>query len=602
MNTARRRTIHTVLPSRAVWCIALLLLIAASDSVATIIQVPTQAGTIQDGIDFSVNGDTVLIAPGTYHERINFDGKAIIVASLYLTTGDPGYIQITIVDADPGILGPADTGSVVRFVSGEDLSSVLCGLTIQNGTGTARTGLGGTFYHGGGILCFGSSPTIRDCIIRQNIVTGFGGGMLCRDGSAPAIINCRFAQNQCELAGGAFTADFSSPTLSDCVFEQNAAVPPIGVSGGCDFFYSTPVLVNCEFTENSAAFASGGASCYASPAVFDHCVFNGNQAWFAGGLYCYLAPPTLTNCTFVFNEGVNGAGIYSEASAFDLSNSIVAFNQQGVGVVAMFDSMPNISCTDIYGNSGGDWLGDIAPQASINGNLATDPLFCNALGNDFSIDSLSPCAPDHNTCASLIGALDPSCSGTLRAAVDPDSLHTFDVNAVNPTDVLILLGNFSAGYSVDDIDLASLRVNDSLIPDSLTVLTGYPDFAGQVVVMYISTDRYLAQYGWLWDVTVHPCVVTGLFNNKSDIELMAMVTLMGHVSGDVNNDGSRDISDLVLVVDYFFNSGDALELPDAVDLDRNGQIDIADLIALVELMFGGDQPEPIWPRLLMYRD
>ncbi len=94
---------------------------------------------------------------------------------------------------------------------------------------------------------------------------------------------------------------------------------------------------------------------------------------------------------------------------------------------------------------------------------------------------------------------------------------------------------------------------------------------------------------------------TGLFNDKPDIELTAMVTLMGYVSGDVSNNGIRDISDLVLVVDYFFNSGSALEQPDAVDLDRNGTIDITDMIALVGLMFGGNQPEPIWERVLLNR-
>ena len=602
MNRAQHRTIYSIPPSRGCWWLALFLLLTiTSNSSAATIHVPTQVGTIQGGIDLAVDGDTVLIAPGTYHERLSYNGKAITVASRLITTGDPGYTGITIVDADPGILGPADTGSVVRFVDGEGTGSVLYGLTIQNGSGTHRTGTGGVFYHGGGILCSGSAPEIRNCIIRQNQVTGNGGGMFCDSNSAPSIIGCRFKENQCGIIGGALQVNNSSPTITDCVFSHNVAGPPIGAVGGCDFFNSTPVLTNCEFIENSAMVVIGGVSCYASPAILDHCVFIGNQAWFAGGFYCYGVPPTLTNCTFVFNEAPNGAGIYSEACAFNLSNSIVAFNQQGAAIVAMFDSIPNITCSDIYGNAAGDWYGNIAPQANINGNLSTDPLFCDLLGDDFSIDSLSPCAPDQNTCATLIGALDPGCSGTLRVLADPDSLHTFDVNAINPTNVVVLLGNFTAGYSVEDIDLTSLRVNDSLAPDSLAVMIGYPDFAGQVVAMYISTERYLGQYGWLWDVTYHPCAVTGLFNDKSDIELTTMVTLMGHVSGDVNNDGSRDISDLVLVVDYFFNSGTALEQPDAVDLDRNGQIDIADLIALVELMFASNQPEPIFERMLLYR-
>jgi hypothetical protein len=60
---------------------AALLVCFTSSLQATIIHVPTDSTTIQGGINGAVNGDTVVVHPGTYVENINFLGKAIVVMS-----------------------------------------------------------------------------------------------------------------------------------------------------------------------------------------------------------------------------------------------------------------------------------------------------------------------------------------------------------------------------------------------------------------------------------------------------------------------------------------------------------------------------------------
>src|SRR4029077_10976303 len=67
-------------------CLALfvansILLITTPVIAGTVINVPANQPTIQSGINASTDGDTVLVAPGTYTENLKFMGKAITVKS-----------------------------------------------------------------------------------------------------------------------------------------------------------------------------------------------------------------------------------------------------------------------------------------------------------------------------------------------------------------------------------------------------------------------------------------------------------------------------------------------------------------------------------------
>ncbi len=62
--------------------------------------------------------------------------------------------------------------------------------------------------------------------------------------------------------------------------------------------------------------------------------------------------------------------------------------------------------------------------------------------------------------------------------------------------------------------------------------------------------------------------------------------------GDINHDGSLDITDLTFLVDYFFSGGAAPPCLEEADVNGDGNLDISDLTYLVDYLFGGG-PAPV---------
>ena len=122
----------------------------------TIINVPATISTIQAGIDAAYNGDTVLVEPGTYYERINLNGRNIVLCSRYLTTGNAANIASTIIDGGFG-------GRVITIDQGEDSTCRIVGFTVQNGNSALELG----WTYGGGIFILDASPRILFCVIQN---------------------------------------------------------------------------------------------------------------------------------------------------------------------------------------------------------------------------------------------------------------------------------------------------------------------------------------------------------------------------------------------------------------------------------------------------
>jgi hypothetical protein len=225
------------------------------------------------------------------------------------------------------------------------------------------------------------------------------GAVYCGGSSSPTFSDCTFSRNWIEYGGGAIRSEYGPYlTLINCTFSENGAV-----SGGALFCLDCSAIVsNCTFAGNWVRMGypgmgnmGGGMYCQGSTVTVSSCTFFGNSAEYyeyfggtGGGMYCLSSTVAVSSCTFFGNSAVNCGGV---SGATTLENTIVAFSAEGQGVCG-----GTLVCCDIFGNEGGDWVGDIADQLGINGNFSACPTFCNAVGDDFTLCDESPCLPGNH--------------------------------------------------------------------------------------------------------------------------------------------------------------------------------------------------------------
>ena len=336
----------------------LLVTISASIVLATVIHVPTDAATIQAGIDAANNSDTVLVAPGTYTENINFNGKDIVLVSV----AGP---ESTIIDADL-------QGCAVKILRGETENAVLDGFTLTNGNGMLLDDL--NVYAGGGInVRFGSNPILRNLIIFGNFAT---------TGEDPA-------------GGGIAIGLQANPHLENVIIRGNSSK----WGGGLSIREASPTFSNVRIYENHATTTGGGVyiGVESYPVFEEVYIFANNANYYGGGIFIHeYSAPLFNRVTITQNISPSGGGgiIVNHGSTPYVTNSICwgnIPNQLMMHNDPIFDpSELIVAYSNIEGGQDGIGLG-IGELFWLDGNINTDPLFNDAGNHDFKLLNDSPC-------------------------------------------------------------------------------------------------------------------------------------------------------------------------------------------------------------------
>ena len=228
-----------------------------------IINVPADHLTIQAAINVAHKYDTIIVAPGTYEENINFLGKKITVRSS--DPNDWDTVKATIIDGQ-------QLRSTVLFSNNETSQSVLDGFTIINGTYESYYYSGETISGsvGGGLCCLNSSPTIRRCYIANNYWNNYGaigGGISCLNSSA-TIQNCYITNNgyynghiSALYGGGIALLGNCSANITNCIITNNTAryAGSAIIVDSTTPDQATSTIRNCTILNNTLSyFASWG--------------------------------------------------------------------------------------------------------------------------------------------------------------------------------------------------------------------------------------------------------------------------------------------------------------------------------------------------------
>tara|TARA_Y100001970_G_scaffold288299_1_gene415194 strand:- start:782 stop:4894 length:4113 start_codon:yes stop_codon:yes gene_type:complete len=378
----------------------------ANQMASSTINVPSDYSTIQAALNTAEDGDTVLVAAGTYVENIIWPA----------TNG----IKLIGIDESTTVIDGGQNASVIRFEDNEnfviDTTTIIQYLTITNGYAQGDW----PAYYGGGIYCgTNASPKLSNVSIINNHAYWSGGGIYC-ESSDPVFVNLNISNNTTstgtdgpEGSGGGALIRNSNAVFRNCLFNDNLAA----MSGGihCDW-NTNPIISGCAITNNTATHHTGGINVNKTFTMLNSYVTDniGTGIVVGGGDNASL----IINCVIARNTG---SGVENQADAHIINSTITG----NIGI-DVFDDMTggwwygggltnngfiNVINSIIWNNlpheiANQDFSDDLNVSHSLikggleegvgeinwlDGNINLNPMFINPSDNNLHISDYSPC-------------------------------------------------------------------------------------------------------------------------------------------------------------------------------------------------------------------
>ena len=248
-------------------------------------------------------------------------------------------------------------------------------------------------YWGGGVLFHDSDGHLIECTISGN--NSVQGGAVYIRNQSPTISQCSLHGNTAQYGGAAYLFTDSSPSFLDCSIKNNIAT---GFAGGVSaYLHGAASFDNCTISNNSS-YGNGGAFwIYGSSANMEitNCRITSNiSGSTGGGIYSDLGQVTLVETLVCDNTLDQLVGPFTDGGGNEISETCA------VGACCDGDHcsfITQVECETIIGST---WLGDgstcddcltindgaccLAEEFRGSSNcIITDPVNCENLDGDW---------------------------------------------------------------------------------------------------------------------------------------------------------------------------------------------------------------------------